>query len=143
MTKATHQENGQEIDQFIAENLRRWLAAIEMLPEQLHNRVHEKTNYQGTKMVVYGQSYGSIPALRDIAHELGLKLQDIVAEPIDMPKALLEFAESKLAPKKDAPDHITDEEWMILRSLRLPRRRLTPECYYLALQMIRKAGREE
>lgn len=135
--------NDGQIDPFIADNIKRWLEALDMKPEQLHNRVHERADIQAVKMIVAGKSYGRIASLLAIAHELGLRLEDIVREPQPTPKALLQFVESPLAPKKDSPDAITEEEWLVLATLSVPRRRLTPECYYLALQMIRKADKSE
>ena len=128
---------------FVGSNVVYWAKVAKLSIERLHNRVHERTGKQAVKMIAHGHSPGEIANLIAIARELGVRLQDITREPADSPKALSQFLESPLAPKKDSPDAITPEELDILARFDIPRRRMTPECYYLALQIIRKAEPEQ
>lgn len=115
--------------EFIGENVRRWRHLADMSSDKLANAA----GLSNVRMLESGASGTSIGALRDIAHALGLKLQHLTREPSEFPKALLDFLESPMAVG------VTDEETAILREIEIPRRRLTPEAYYLALQMIRRS----
>jgi len=127
---------------FIGRNVVYWAKVAKISKERLHNRVHERTGKQVVKMIAHGSSPGEIANLIAIARELDVRLQDITREPSDNPAALAQFLESPLAPKNGSPDAITEEEEDILARFDIPRRRMTPECYYLALQMIRKAEKK-
>lgn len=123
---------------FIATNFRLWLEATGMRLADVDRGVQEHwpdmTGHTMAKQIHRGESPGSIEVLLAIAHELGLKLQDLVAEPVDTPRELVRFLD-----EHRVEESITDEEIRILKGLHVPRRRMNARAYGYALDMIRKA----